>query len=128
MDEKELSRQREEHNQRLLKTHLAKLRAAPERFARTTTLSGEAELEGKFQAEWEEFKRRHAGRIIQRQSRPTNPRADLALLGLTPQASRVEIRRAFLMKAKTAHPDLGGNADAFRSLMEAYHRLTEGKG
>ncbi len=128
MDEKELIRQREEHNRRLLKTHLDKLRAAPERFAQTTTLSGEAELEGKFQAEWEAFKRRHAGKVIQRQSRPSHPLADFTLLGLTPKATRVEIRRAFLVKAKAAHPDHGGSAESFRMLMEAYHRLTEGKG
>lgn len=128
MNEKDLARQREEHNQRLLKTHLAKLKADPKRFAQTTTQSEEAKLEGKFQAEWDEFKRRYAGKVLQRQARPSNPQADLALLGVGPKATRTEVRRAFLAKAKTAHPDQGGSADAFRQLMEAYHRLTEGKG
>ncbi len=128
MDEKDMARQREEHNRRLLKTHLAKLKADPHRFAQTTTLSEEANLEGKFQAEWEEFKRRYAGKVLQRQSRPSNPLADLALLGVGPKATRIEVRRAFLAKAKTAHPDQGGSAEAFRQLMEAYHRLTKGKG
>ena len=128
MDDKELSRQREEHNQRLLKAHLAKLKAAPERFAKTTTLSEEAKLENKFQGEWEQFKQRYSGRVLQRQSRPADPNADFKLLGVSPKAKPVEIRRAFLTKAKTAHPDQGGSAEAFRQLMEAYHRITGGKG
>ena len=128
MDEKELARQREEHNRRLLKAHLDKLKADPQSFAHTTTLSEESKLEGKFQAEWEEFKRRYAGKLLERQSRTSDPSADYRLLGVTPKATRTEIRRAFLAKAKTAHPDQGGSAEAFRNLMEAYHRLTGGKG
>lgn len=128
MDDKDLARQREEHNQRLLKTHLAKLKAAPERFAQTTTLSEEAKLESKFQGEWEDFKRRYAGKVMQRQAKASLPHADYKLLGVGPKATHAEIRRAFLTKAKTAHPDQGGSAEAFRQLMEAYHRLTGGKG
>jgi len=128
VDEKELARQREEHNRKLLKAHLDKLKADPRAFARTTTLSEESKLEGKFQAEWEEFKRRYAGKVLERQSRQSDPHADFRLLGVAPGAPRAEIRRAFLAKAKTAHPDQGGTAEAFRQLMEAYHRLTGGKG
>lgn len=121
-------RQREEHNRKLLKAHLDKLKADPSRFARTTTLSHESELEGKFQTEWEEFKRRYAGKVLQREARQSDPHADFRLLGVPTGASRADIRRAFLTKAKTAHPDHGGSPEAFRHLMEAYHRLTEGKG
>jgi hypothetical protein len=128
VDEKELARQREEHNKKLLKTHLDKLKADPHAFVHTTTLSEEAKLEGKFQAEWEDFKRRYAGKVLERQYRPSDPNADYTLLGISPKAPRAEIRKAFLAKAKTAHPDQGGSAEAFRQLMEAYHRLTGGKG
>jgi hypothetical protein len=128
VDEKEMAKQREEHNRKLLKAHLDKLKADPGRFARTTTLSQEAELEGKFQSEWEDFKRRYAGKVLQRQSRPADPHADFTLLGVPPGAPRSDIRRAFLAKAKTAHPDHGGSPEAFQHLMEAYTRLTEGKG
>ncbi|MFI5400068.1 MAG: DnaJ domain-containing protein [SAR324 cluster bacterium] len=128
MDEKEMTRQREEHNRKLLKAHLNKLKADPERFAHTTTHSEEAELEGKFQAEWEEFKRRYAGKVLQRERHPADPNADFRLLGIPAKSTRAEIRRAFLAKAKTAHPDHGGSPEAFRQIMAAYHRLTEGKG
>jgi DnaJ-domain-containing protein 1 len=128
MDEKDSARLREEHNRKLLKTHLDKLKAAPAQFSQTTTLSEEAKLEGKFQADWEQFKRRNAGKTLQRANRPTDASTDYKLLGVSPKAPRAEIRRAFLAKAKSAHPDHGGNAESFRQLMEAYHRLTDGAG
>src|SRR5579862_5051432 len=103
VDENELAKQREEHNRRLLKTHLDKLKASPERFAQTTTLSEEAKLEGKFQSEWEEFKRRNAGKILQRTQQAADSNSDYLILGIGPKATRTEIRRAFLAKAKTAH-------------------------
>ncbi len=133
MNEKERDRQRGEHNQKLLKAHLDKLRADPGRFFQTTTASEETDpeskLEAEFEAEWQTFKRRYQGKVFQVSPRRAgNPKADFTLLGVEATASRAEIRRAFLVKAKTAHPDHGGNADAFRDLMEAYHRLTGGKG
>jgi len=128
VNEKELARQREEHNRKLLKAHLDKLKADPRRFAHTTTHSEEADLEGKFQAEWEEFKRRYAGKVLERERRSADPNADFRILGVPPRSTRAEIRRAFLAKAKTAHPDHGGSPESFRQIMAAYHRLTDGKG
>jgi DnaJ-class molecular chaperone len=47
------------------------------------------------------------------------------LLGITPSASKKEIREAYLRKAKQYHPDKGGDADMMRALTEAYRRLSE---
>jgi len=47
----------------------------------------------------------------------------LALLGLEPGASAAAIKRAYRRLAKAHHPDLGGDADAFRRLDAAYRAL-----
>jgi Sec-independent protein translocase protein TatA len=47
------------------------------------------------------------------------------LLGVTPSASKKEIREAYLRKAKQYHPDKGGDADMMRALTQAYRRLSE---
>lgn len=41
------------------------------------------------------------------------------LLGLAPGASPAEVERAFRRRAKAAHPDRGGDPDAFRELLAA---------
>jgi hypothetical protein len=41
-------------------------------------------------------------------------------LGLTPQASIAEIKRAYRLQALHAHPDRGGSSEAFRALQSAY--------
>jgi len=46
------------------------------------------------------------------------------LLGVTPSASKKEIREAYLRKAKQYHPDKGGDADMMRALTDAYRRLS----
>mmetsp|Transcript_22635 Transcript_22635/g.63591 ORF Transcript_22635/g.63591 Transcript_22635/m.63591 type:complete len:308 (+) Transcript_22635:86-1009(+) len=46
------------------------------------------------------------------------------VLDLEPGASCVEIRSAYLEKARTAHPDKGGNVEAFRRVQEAYATLS----
>jgi DnaJ-class molecular chaperone len=47
------------------------------------------------------------------------------LLGLEPGASPAEVRAAYRHKAKAAHPDAGGDAEAFEELWEAHaHALT----
>jgi hypothetical protein len=45
--------------------------------------------------------------------------ADVALLGLSGSFTREDVARAFKAKAKTAHPDAGGDAEAFQRLVNA---------
>jgi hypothetical protein len=42
------------------------------------------------------------------------------ILGLTPQATVAEIRAAFRQRALVAHPDRGGDPEAFRALRQAH--------
>ena len=42
------------------------------------------------------------------------------VLGVPRVASAAEIRRAYRAQALTCHPDKGGNAEAFRSLVAAF--------
>eukprot|EP00930_Biecheleria_cincta_P083887 TRINITY_DN73391_c0_g1_i1.p1 TRINITY_DN73391_c0_g1~~TRINITY_DN73391_c0_g1_i1.p1 ORF type:complete len:572 (+),score=83.77 TRINITY_DN73391_c0_g1_i1:65-1780(+) len=55
------------------------------------------------------------------------PRADCyALLGVTPSASVTEIKKAYLQRAKSVHPDLGGSGDAdMVQLNLCYEALTQ---
>jgi curved DNA-binding protein len=49
-----------------------------------------------------------------------------ALLGVRPQASPTDLRRAFRDAAKASHPDReGGSPDRFRRVMAAYRQLEE---
>lgn len=49
---------------------------------------------------------------------------DLAMLGLSEMpATRDDLTAAWRAAARQHHPDVGGNADAFRSAKEAYDRL-----
>jgi hypothetical protein len=53
---------------------------------------------------------------------PVNP--DLTTLGLDRMpSSGTDLRRAYHHAAKTVHPDVGGSADAFRAVSEAFGRL-----
>ena len=45
------------------------------------------------------------------------------LMGVPETATTAEIRRAFRLQAKQAHPDRGGDAERFRELVEAHHLL-----
>jgi curved DNA-binding protein len=48
-----------------------------------------------------------------------------AALGVDAQATASELRRAFREAAKQAHPDRpGGDAERFRGVVDAYHRLS----
>jgi len=47
------------------------------------------------------------------------------LLGVTPSASREEIREAYCRKAKQYHPDKGGDPDMMRALTEAYKKVSK---
>ena len=57
-------------------------------------------------------------------SQPRDPRAAaLAVLGLEPGASLEAIKQAFRQLVKQHHPDMGGSADEFRRVSEAYQQL-----
>ena len=63
-------------------------------------------------------------RASSRQASPRDRRAQaLALLGLESGASAAAIKRAYRRLAKAHHPDLGGDAEAFRRLDAAYRSL-----
>jgi DnaJ-domain-containing protein 1 len=60
----------------------------------------------------------------QTNSHASNSRADaLAVLGLQAGASQEVIKQAFRRLVKQHHPDMGGSAEAFRRVTEAYQRL-----
>ena len=46
------------------------------------------------------------------------------LLGISPNADTLQIRQAFIHKAKQHHPDIGGSTDLMRLLNLAYKTLT----
>ena len=48
------------------------------------------------------------------------------VLGLAPGATRDEVRSAWRSASKRLHPDLGGDAAAFREAFEAYQALLHG--
>jgi hypothetical protein len=49
----------------------------------------------------------------------------LAVLGLAPPVSEEDVKQAYLLKARTAHPDQGGSAEDFKRLQEAFEQATE---
>lgn len=49
----------------------------------------------------------------------------LTVLGLIPPVSIEDVKQAYLDKAKTAHPDRGGDAQQFIRLHEAFEQATE---
>jgi hypothetical protein len=54
----------------------------------------------------------------------SDPRSQaLSVLGLQPGASQQAIKQAFRKLVKEHHPDLGGSADAFRRINDAYQLL-----
>lgn len=59
-------------------------------------------------------------------SPPLNRKSAREVLGVGQAATAAELRRAFREAAKAAHPDMaGGDADRFRSVVEAYRLLSE---
>jgi len=49
----------------------------------------------------------------------------LAVLGLTPPVTVEDVKQAYLEKAKSAHPDRGGNTSDFVRLQKAFEQATE---
>jgi hypothetical protein len=49
----------------------------------------------------------------------------LTVLGLAPPVTEEDVKQAYLDKCKTAHPDHGGDAGAFKRLQEAFEQATE---
>ena len=50
---------------------------------------------------------------------------DLKLLGLTQAATLADLNRAFRARARTLHPDRGGDPRDFQELNNAHKRLKE---
>lgn len=48
-----------------------------------------------------------------------------AVLGVGPGATEADLRQAYLRKAREAHPDRGGNPEAFKRLRLAYDTLRD---
>lgn len=63
-----------------------------------------------------------SGRPIARRDRGTAPASLWSILGVEPDASVLEIKRAFRARALTTHPDHGGDPAAFRALHGAYEK------
>lgn len=49
----------------------------------------------------------------------------LAILGLAPPVTEEDVKQAYLVKARTAHPDQGGSVEEFKRLQEAFEQATE---
>jgi hypothetical protein len=49
----------------------------------------------------------------------------LTVLGLAPPVTEEDVKQAYLDKAKTAHPDRGGDVEDFKRLQEAFEQATE---
>jgi hypothetical protein len=51
--------------------------------------------------------------------------AFLITLGLIPPCTVEDVKQAYLVKVKTAHPDVGGDTAEFRKIQEAFEQATE---
>lgn len=49
----------------------------------------------------------------------------LTVLGLAPPVTEEDVKQAYLIKARTAHPDQGGSTEDFKRLQEAFEQATE---
>lgn len=54
---------------------------------------------------------------------PDAPVSAWSVLGLAPEASLAELKRAYQKRALETHPDQGGDPDAFRAVQRAYEKL-----
>lgn len=59
---------------------------------------------------------------------PDSARRDpYEILGVRPDAPQEIIEAAYRARAKSLHPDVGGDADEFRQLQDAYDRIKDGE-
>jgi len=66
------------------------------------------------------------GREIKRMKKPSyNP---FDVLGVAPNASEEDVKRAYRDKAKLLHPDKGGNEEQFKRIQIAYEVIKKLKG
>ncbi len=49
--------------------------------------------------------------------------AEFAVLGVEPGATKRDVKNAYRRKARKLHPDVGGDAEAFKQLYAAYRAL-----
>ena len=70
-------------------------------------------------AEDERRRAEEARRSAENEARGARENAALALLGLSPGASRRDVKRAWREKMKSAHPDHGGSTQKATRLNEA---------
>jgi hypothetical protein len=49
----------------------------------------------------------------------------LTVLGLAPPVTEEDVKQAYLDKAKSAHPDRGGDVENFKRLQDAFEQATE---
>ena len=58
------------------------------------------------------------------------PRCDgmFSVLGLCPDATLRDVRRAYRRLALVHHPDRGGDAARFREITDAFEQITQGSG
>src|SRR4029079_17625433 len=81
-------------------------------------------------------RRKRAAHACQRRSRrsqsvsmatssPQNRPEFMVTLGLLPPYSAEDIKAAYFEKARAAHPDLGGTAQDFIRLQDAYQKAVE---
>lgn len=50
------------------------------------------------------------------------------ILGVAPSASLLECQRAYKRLCRVHHPDVGGSADKFRAVQEAWNAIQKGNG
>lgn len=127
MGEDDMKRQRDEQNRRKLEEHLARIRRSGGVPPQEEQAQQEAQEKAEFESKWAAWKKMFGGfgRVYEIRDipAPADPNDDYRLLGVSPDAGAAELRRAFLARAKQAHPDAGGDPERFRQLMAAYDRV-----
>lgn len=72
------------------------------------------------------FKRRRlASALMSRPAPDMSPKDAREVLGVSSASTAAELRRAYRVAAKRAHPDAGGDEGAFRQVVDAYRVLQD---
>lgn len=132
MSPKDAAGEIREQNLRKLQEHLEKLKkhgGNPPKEEEADLMSeverARAEFARDFAQDFGTWERLYGEDIANPAAAPLRDRsADFRLLGVSQQASKEEIRRAFYGLAKQHHPDKGGDVAKFRDLMAAYRSLS----